>query len=75
MIHPESKEPVAGPAVTNWNEDPTDSNTLEDSSGPSDNGPPNCLAHIVMLTEKINSLRQRANERHQARHNDPVHIT
>ena len=47
---------------------------LQESSGPSDQVVPNCLAHIVMLTEKINFLRHCANEGHQVRCNDPMHI-
>ena len=74
MAQPKGKERVAGHAATNRNEDATENRTLEESSGPSEQAAPNCMAHIVMLTEKINALRHHANEEQQRRRDDPVHI-
>ena len=74
MAQPKGKECVAGHATTNRNEETTENHTLEESSGPSDQAVPNCVAHVIMLTEKINVLRCCANEGCQMWHNDPVHI-
>ena len=74
MAQPKGKEHVAGHAATNRNKETTENHTLEELSGPSDQAAPNCVAHIVMLTEKINVLRCCANEGCQMWHNDPAHI-
>ena len=51
-----------------------ENHTLEESSGPSEQAALDCMAHIVMLTEKVNALRRHANEGCQKRRDDPVHI-
>ena len=74
MAQPKGKERAAGHAATNRNEDTTENHMLEESSGPLEQAVPDCMAHIVMLTEKINVLRRHANEGRQKRCNDPAHI-
>ena len=61
-------------AATNQNKDTRENHTLEESPGPSKQAAPDCMAHIVMLTEKVNALRCCANEGCQKRRNDPAHI-
>ena len=51
-----------------------ENHTLEESTGPSKQAAPDYMAHIVMLTEKVNALRRRTNEGRQKWRDDPVHI-
>ena len=48
---------------------------LEESPGPSEQAAPDCVAHIVMLTEKVNALRRHANEGRQKWRDDILDIS
>ena len=48
---------------------------LRESPGPSEQAVPDCVAHIAMLTEKVNALRRRVNEGCQKWRDDILHIS